>query len=92
MIMQIPEERKNEPFLGVSGPAVCSFVSRGENVILRPRKVKASTAQTGKMEARQEATVWKTKRCEKLCNLVFFKDVKYSVSTLPKVFMLRLVL
>lgn len=33
MIMQITEEeRKNEPFLGVSGQALSSFVSRGENV------------------------------------------------------------
>ena len=63
MIMQIPEEeRKNEPFLGVSGPAVCSFVSRGENVILLAQEGKSIT-QTGKMEAKQEATVWKTKRC-----------------------------
>lgn len=61
--MQIPEEeRKNEPFLGVSGPAVCSFVSRGENVILLAQEGKSIT-QTGKMEAKQEATVWKTKRC-----------------------------
>lgn len=42
MIMQIPEEkRKNEPFLGVSGPAVCSFVSSGENVILLAQEGKS---------------------------------------------------
>lgn len=56
MIMQITEEeRKNEPFLGVSGQALCSFVSRGENVkTTGPEKVQAST---DKMEAKQEATI-----------------------------------
>lgn len=81
MIMQIPEEkRKNEPFLGVSGPAVCSFVSSGENVILLAQEVKPVLRRLAKWKQNKRQQFGRTNVVSNFPIWCFFKEVKYSVS------------